>query len=172
MIMNGYEQVRNPEEISCGLFYATFHKETGKTTSNLSGKLTSRMSFCRANATALTSISYSCFLQRKVRCLNVTMESKKNTACLPKHYVWLSWSSLKLHVFLIQVLATDVFSWKQRMTLPLEMRWARHVMCMVNACKILVAKPEGRLEDGDVVGKIVLKWILGKSYGKLWMGFL
>jgi hypothetical protein len=45
---------------------------------------------------------------------------------------------------------------------------------MTNAYKILVCKPEGRVESEDmgVDVKIILKWILGKQGGRFWSGFI
>jgi len=49
--------------------------------------------------------------------------------------------------------------------IKLRMRWMGHVAClgdMRNAYKIFVGKPEGmnHLEDVNIDGKIILKWIL------------
>jgi hypothetical protein len=40
--------------------------------------------------------------------------------------------------------------------------------------KVWVGKPEGReqLEDLNVNGRIMLKWVLRKLSGKLWIGFM
>jgi hypothetical protein len=63
-----------------------------------------------------------------------------------------------------------------RVIMSRKMRWAEHVARMRelrNAYKILVAKPEGKKPHGriDVVGKIILKWILRKSGLGAWIGF-
>jgi hypothetical protein len=45
---------------------------------------------------------------------------------------------------------------------------------MRNVYTILVGKPKGRYhsEDLDVVGRIILKWILGKEGWRLCTGFM
>jgi hypothetical protein len=45
---------------------------------------------------------------------------------------------------------------------------------MRNAYKILVGKPEGKYhaEDLRVDRRIILEWILGEKYGKLWIEFI
>jgi len=55
-----------------------------------------------------------------------------------------------------------------------RLRWTRNVarMMEMNGYNILVGKPEGKnhSEDIGVDGTILLKWILGKSFEKLWIG--
>jgi hypothetical protein len=54
-----------------------------------------------------------------------------------------------------------------------KMRWAGYVTCMGkkrNAYRVLVGQPEGKnpLEDLDVGGRIILKWILEKQDMVVW----
>jgi hypothetical protein len=57
------------------------------------------------------------------------------------------------------------------------MKWKEHVVCMGNrrgAYRVLVGKPEGKnhLEDPDVDGRIILKWIFSKWNGGAWTGLI
>jgi hypothetical protein len=54
-----------------------------------------------------------------------------------------------------------------------ELKWARHIACMEemgNAYSILVGKPEGKrhLQDLGIDGRVILEWILGKQFEKVW----
>jgi hypothetical protein len=56
-----------------------------------------------------------------------------------------------------------------------RIRWAGHVARMVekrNACRILVGNQKERdhWEDEDVGGWAILKWILERSVGMVWIG--
>jgi hypothetical protein len=42
----------------------------------------------------------------------------------------------------------------------------------MKACRGSVRKPEDRLEDLCIAGKIILKWILKKFNGMSWTGFI
>jgi hypothetical protein len=56
-----------------------------------------------------------------------------------------------------------------------RMRWAGHVARMGvkrNAYMILVGIPECHWEDQDVGGWIILKWILERQDGTVWIGFI
>jgi hypothetical protein len=57
-----------------------------------------------------------------------------------------------------------------------RMKWAGHVVHMreINAYKILVAKPEGKipLENLGLDGSIISKRILGKYGLGAWIGFI
>jgi len=55
------------------------------------------------------------------------------------------------------------------------MRWAGHVARMGErrgVYRVLVGKPEGKnhLEDPDVDGRIILRWIFRKWDGGVWTG--
>jgi hypothetical protein len=55
-----------------------------------------------------------------------------------------------------------------------RMRWAEHVARMgemINACKILIGKPEGNTELGyvDIGGRIILKRILNRFEDVDWI---
>jgi hypothetical protein len=54
-------------------------------------------------------------------------------------------------------------------------RWARHVAhikAVRNAYQILVRKPKGKnhLEDQDIDGRTILRWILRKQGMRVWTG--
>jgi hypothetical protein len=59
-----------------------------------------------------------------------------------------------------------------------RMRWAGHVSRRWekrNACRILVGKPEQKrpLErDQDICGRTILKWILERYNGMVWIGLI
>jgi hypothetical protein len=62
-----------------------------------------------------------------------------------------------------------------RVIKPKRLRWVGHLArmrAMRDAYKILVKKPERRkqFEDPKVDGRIILKWISEKWFGRLWTG--
>jgi hypothetical protein len=61
--------------------------------------------------------------------------------------------------------------------LSMRMRWAGHVARigdMRNACRVLVGKPQTRdhYEDPDIVGRVILRWILEKCDRVVWTGYI